>query len=141
MKHGARTHNHRIDLHLQRDIPETLADPGAMRQLFINIIMNSLYFMNEEGRIVISTTHDKDPCSHDWIQIKISDNGRGINKDVVEKIFDPFFSTKAVGEGTGLGLSICHRIVSEHGGTIDVESREGIGTTFIIKIPVKETRS
>ena len=141
VKHGARTHNHRIDLHLQRDIPETLADPGAMRQLFINIIMNSLYFMNEEGRIVISTTHDKDPCSHDWIQIKISDNGRGINKDVVEKIFDPFFSTKAVGEGTGLGLSICHRIVSEHGGTIDVESREGIGTTFIIKIPVKETRS
>jgi len=141
VKHGARTQNHKIDLHMQRDIPETFADPGAMRQLFINIIMNSLYFMNEEGKIIISTTYDKDPCSQDWIRIKISDNGKGINKDVVEKIFDPFFSTKAVGEGTGLGLSICHRIVSEHGGTIDVESREGIGTTFIIKIPVKETRS
>lgn len=61
----------------------------------------------------------------------------GINRDIIDKIFDPFFSTKDVGEGTGLGLSICHRIVSEHGGTIDVESKEGIGTTFLIKLPVK----
>jgi two-component system NtrC family sensor kinase len=140
VKHGARTHNHRIDLHLQRDIPETFADPGSMRQLFINIIMNSLYFMKADGKIVISTTRDNDPCYHDCIKIKISDNGKGINKDVVDRIFDPFFSTKAVGEGTGLGLSICHRIVSEHGGTIDVESREEIGTTFIIKIPVREKK-
>jgi len=141
VKHGAKTHNHLIELDLQREIPETVADPGAMRQLFINIIMNSLYFIGPEGKIVISTSYEKDPCFQDWICIRISDNGRGIKRDVIDKIFDPFFSTKAVGEGTGLGLSICHRIVSEHGGTVDVESREGAGTTFIIKIPVKEKKS
>ncbi|MCP4156600.1 MAG: PAS domain-containing sensor histidine kinase, partial [bacterium] len=54
------------------------------------------------------------------------------------KIFDPFFSTKTVGEGTGLGLAICHRIVSEHDGTIDVESNPDMGTTFVIRIPVKK---
>jgi signal transduction histidine kinase len=137
VKHGARTHNHRIELDLQRDIPETVADPGAMRQLLINIIMNSLYFIDTKGKIVISTSYVKDPCFHDSICIKVSDNGKGISRDIVDKIFDPFFSTKDVGEGTGLGLSICHRIVSEHGGTIDVESREGIGTTFSIKLPVR----
>lgn len=141
VKHGARTHNNRIELKLQRDIPETVADPGAMRQLLINIIMNSLYFIDTEGKIVISTSYEKDPCFHDSIHIKISDNGKGISRDIVDKIFDPFFSTKDVGEGTGLGLSICHRIVSEHGGTIDVESKEGIGTTFIIKIPIKGYKS
>ncbi len=137
VKHGARTHNNRIELDLQRDIPETVADPGAMRQLLINIIMNSLYVIDTEGEIVISTSYVKDPCFHDSICIKISDNGKGISRDIVDKIFDPFFSTKDVGEGTGLGLSICHRIVSEHGGTIDVESKEGIGTTFLIKLPVR----
>jgi two-component system NtrC family sensor kinase len=141
VKHGAKTHNHRIELDLQREIPETVADPGAMRQLFINIIMNSLYFIGPEGKIVVSTSYEKDPCCQDSICIRISDNGRGIKRDVIDKIFDPFFSTKAVGEGTGLGLSICHRIVSEHGGTIDVESREGAGTKFIIKIPVREKKS
>jgi signal transduction histidine kinase len=141
VKHGAKTHNHLIDLNLQREMPETVADPGAMRQLLINIIMNSLYFIGPEGKIVISTSYEKDPCCQDSICIKISDNGKGINRDIIDKIFDPFFSTKAVGEGTGIGLSICHRIVSEHGGTIDVESREGTGTTFIINIPVKEKKS
>jgi len=141
VKHGARTHDHRIELDLQRDIPETVADPGAMRQLLINIIMNSLYFIDTKGKIVISTSYVKDPCSHDSICIKVTDNGKGISRDIVDKIFDPFFSTKDVGEGTGLGLSICHRIVSEHGGTIDVESREGIGTTFIVKIPVKKKKT
>jgi two-component system NtrC family sensor kinase len=140
VQHGAKAHDHRIELNLQREIPETVADPGAMRQVLINIIMNSLYFIGADGNIVISTSYEKDPCCQDSICIKISDSGKGINRDIIDKIFDPFFSTKAVGEGTGLGLSICHRIVSEHGGTVDVESREGIGTTFIVKIPVRREK-
>lgn len=137
VKHGARTHKYNIKLDLQREIPETVADPGAMRQVFLNIIMNSFHFMEPEGEIVISTAHESSPYEPDYIRIKISDNGRGIEKDIINKIFDPFFSTKAVGEGTGLGLSICHRIVSEHEGTIDVESRPGKGTVFTVRIPVR----
>ncbi|RJQ44086.1 MAG: GAF domain-containing protein [Nitrospiraceae bacterium] len=137
VKHGARAHKPRIDLNLQRNIPETMADPGAMRQVFLNIIMNSFYFMGSEGVIIISTAHEKNKNRTDYIRIRITDNGKGIEKEIVDKIFDPFFSTKAVGEGTGLGLSICHRIITEHCGTIDVESKAGAGTTFIIRIPVK----
>jgi len=137
VKHGARTHNHRIELKLQREIPETLADPGSMRQVLVNIIMNSFYFMKEDGEIVISTSHEGTSYTKEYIRIQISDNGSGIAKDIIDKVFDPFYSTKPVGEGTGLGLSICHRIVSEHDGTIDAESRPGAGTTFIIRLPVK----
>jgi len=94
--------------------------------------------MEKEGLIIIRTSLERIPFDHDYILITISDNGKGIDKDVIDKIFDPFFSTKSVGEGTGLGLSICHRIVSEHEGTIDVESRAGAGTTFTIRIPVRQ---
>jgi len=137
VKHGARTHNHRIKLKLQREIPETMADPGSMRQVLLNIIMNSFYFMKEDGEIVISTAHERGPYPGEHIRIQISDTGSGISKDVIDKVFDPFFSTKPVGEGTGLGLSICHRIVSEHDGSIDAESKPGAGTTFLIRLPVK----
>ena len=137
VKHGAKTHHHSIELDLQRDIPETMADPGAMRQVFVNIIMNSFFFMGEKGLIMIRTSHEEGVQGPGHIRITVSDSGRGIPRENIGKIFDPFFSTKTVGEGTGLGLSICHRIVSEHGGTIDVESKEGKGTTFTIRMPVK----
>jgi two-component system NtrC family sensor kinase len=137
VKHGARTHNHRIELKLQREIPETMADPGSMRQVLVNIIMNSFYFMKEDGKIVISTSHERDSLAGEYIRIQISDSGSGISREVIDKVFDPFYSTKPVGEGTGLGLSICHRIVAEHDGTIDVESMPGSGATFIIRLPVK----
>jgi two-component system NtrC family sensor kinase len=138
VKHGARTQKYSIELDLQREIPETMADPGAMRQVILNIMMNSFHFMEAEGKIIISTTHESKPYDNDYIRIKISDNGTGIDKSIINKIFDPFFSTKAVGDGTGLGLSICHKIVSEHDGTIDVESTAGAGTTFVIRVPVKK---
>jgi two-component system NtrC family sensor kinase len=109
-----------------------------MRQVILNIMMNSFHFMEAEGKIIISTTHESKPYDNDYIRIKISDNGTGIDKSIINKIFDPFFSTKAVGDGTGLGLSICHKIVSEHDGTIDVESTAGAGTTFVIRVPVKK---
>ncbi len=137
VKHGARTHNHRIDLDLEREIPETMADPGALRQVFVNIIMNSFSFMEDEGTILIRTVFESSPYGQGSVRISISDNGRGIDSAVIDRIFDPFFSTKDVGEGTGLGLSICHRIVSDHEGTIEVESEKGKGATFSIRIPVR----
>ncbi len=69
------------------------------------------------------------------IEVVIQDTGAGIPREMMERIFDPFFTTKPAGEGTGLGLSICHRIVEEHGGSIDAQSEPGKGTMFIIKIP------
>lgn len=137
VQHRARKQNHTIELKLQRNIPKTAADPGALRQLLMNIIMNSFYFMETEGKITIRTICETDSANTRLIHISISDNGRGIEKDVMERIFDPFFTTKPAGDGTGLGLSICHRIVSGHDGTIDVQSEPGKETTFNIRIPVK----
>jgi two-component system NtrC family sensor kinase len=139
--HRARKQQHSIELNLNRDVPKLIADPGALRQLFINIIMNSLYFMDKEGKIVITTDHIIGSTGKGDIRISLSDNGKGIDKGIIDKIFDPFVTSKPVGEGTGLGLSICHRIVSEHNGSIDVENKTQGGTTFHIKLPVKDRKT
>ncbi len=142
VKHGAKTQKHKIELELRRGMPEIMADPGALRQVFLNIIMNAFYHMEKEGSILISTDREGLPHNkNEYIRIRITDSGKGIDKAIINKVFDPFFSTKSVGEGTGLGLSICHRIISEHEGTIDVESKAGEGATFIISIPVKMSKS
>ncbi|GAB4390211.1 MAG: hypothetical protein Kow0025_20670 [Thermodesulfovibrionales bacterium] len=139
VKHKAKKQNYSIELDLDRDIPKTAADPGALRQLFINIIMNAFYFMGEEGTLTIRTASEASEGSLDSeaVAISISDTGKGMEREILDSIFDPFFTTKPAGEGTGLGLSICHRIVSEHDGTIDIESEPGRGTTFTIRLPVR----
>ena len=72
---------------------------------------------------------------HNKIEISIQDNGMGISKSVIDKIFQPFFTTKATGEGTGLGLSLSYDILKAHGGEVNVESNEGEGATFIVQLP------
>jgi two-component system NtrC family sensor kinase len=90
--------------------------------------------MNEKGgALTLSTRSLKDT-----VEIKVSDSGMGIPQKNINKIFDPFFTTKKIGEGTGLGLNIVYRIVTKYEGTIDVESKEGIGTTFTIKFPKRD---
>jgi two-component system NtrC family sensor kinase len=138
VNHKAKRLSHRIEFRLNRDLPKIYADPGSLRQLFMNIIINSIYFTPERGSITIATGPDWDgqseapPCR---IKVSVSDSGAGISPDIQDKIFNPFFTTKPVGEGTGLGLAISHKIVEEHGGTIDVESEVDRGTTFIIRLP------
>jgi two-component system NtrC family sensor kinase len=141
VNHKAKRLNHNIELTLNRDLPRICADPGSLRQLFMNIIINSIYFTPEHGSIVIKT--EKNSAGPDegryegpeMIEVSISDTGVGIPAGIIDKVFDPFFTTKAVGEGTGLGLAICHKIVEKHGGSIDAESGAGKGTTFVIKLP------
>jgi len=140
VNHRAKRLNHNIMLRLDRDIPKISADPGNLRQVFMNIIINSMYFTPEGGSIAITTEGDaagglmhRDP----GVAVTISDTGAGIDPLMLGKIFDPFFTTKPVGEGTGLGLSICHKIIEEHGGSIDAVSEVNEGTSFIIWIPVK----
>lgn len=141
VNHKAKRLRHNIELRLNRDIPKISADPGSLRQLFMNIIINSIYFTPEGGSIIIGTDVDEclqtrniDECT-DGVRVTITDTGRGISPDILSKVFNPFFTTKPVGDGTGLGLSICHKIVEEHIGSIDVQSGEGTGTTFIIRLP------
>ncbi len=136
VNHRARKLSHTIKLDLSDRIPEIMADPSALRQLFMNIIMNSLYFMKKKGKVTVVTRLEGKAKSKNVV-VKIKDNGIGIKKEDLYKVFDPFFTTKPVGEGTGLGLSICHRIVTEHRGTIDVDSIPGKGTTFTISLPVE----
>jgi PAS domain S-box-containing protein len=109
------------------------AKAGEIQQIFTNLITNAFQAMNGKGGILTLSTRSL----RDLIEIKVSDSGMGIPQKYINKIFDPFFTTKKVGEGTGLGLNIVYRIVTKYEGTVDVESKEGIGTTFTIKFPVR----
>ena len=109
------------------------ANPGEIQQVFTNLITNAFQAMNGRGgKLVLSTR-----SSIDWVEVKVTDSGMGIPQKYLSKIFDPFFTTKDPGEGTGLGLNIVYRIVTKYQGTIDVESKENMGTTFTIKFPVR----
>ncbi|WP_420581419.1 ATP-binding protein [Reichenbachiella sp.] len=120
-----------------KEMDETLKPiqcfPGQLNQVFVNLINNAIDAIDETGEIKIKTINLND----DSIEIRISDNGTGMPDDVKDKIFDPFFTTKEIGKGTGLGLSISHGIIEKHRGTIRVESKMGVGTTFIINLPKK----
>lgn len=138
VNHRAKRLHYNLVLDLNRDLPKIVAEPGSMRQLFMNIIINSMYFTPEGGSITIRTEMDEpgDP-GKEFIRVCITDTGPGIPQEIVDRIFDPFFTTKPVGEGTGLGLSISHKIAEEQGGSIEILNEQGGGTTFVIKIPAK----
>jgi PAS domain S-box-containing protein len=109
------------------------ANAGEVQQVFTNLITNAFQAMNGKGGELTLSTRSL----NDSVEIKVSDNGMGIPQKYINKIFDPFFTTKKIGEGTGLGLNIVYRIVTKYEGTLDVESKEGIGTTFTIKFPIR----
>lgn len=117
-------------------MPSLRCYPRQLSQVFMNLLLNAGQAISEHGKIVIkSETTDKTIC------VTISDTGKGMTKEVLEKIFDPFFTTKAVGAGTGLGLSISYGIIKKHGGSIEVESEEGKGTTFKVYLPFEGVKN
>ncbi len=103
-------------------------DKYQIRQALLNLILNSLDAMPEGGEIRISLVKEKESAT-----LRIEDSGQGISPEHLDKIFDPFFTTKE--KGTGLGLALVYRIVEAHGGEIKVDSREGVGTTFVVTLP------
>jgi PAS domain S-box-containing protein len=114
------------------ELPLISADPGKLKQVVINLVMNAAQAMQGEGKVSVSTR-----CSGKrTIELVVSDNGPGIPEEFRECIFNPFFTTKPEGEGTGLGLYICRNIVKEHGGDITVECPSAGGTMFRIRLPV-----
>jgi PAS domain S-box-containing protein len=113
------------------------ANTGEIQQVFTNLITNAFQAMDGKRReLVLSTQPLKDS-----IEVKVSDQGTGIPQKHLHRIFDPFFTTKKPGEGTGLGLNIVYRIVTKYEGTIDVESKEQVGTTFTIKFPTRRAET
>ncbi len=114
-------------------IPQVKCCPQQLNQVFLNLIINASQAISDKGEIEIRTF-----ASGGKIAIEIEDNGAGMTDDIKDKLFEPFFTTKPVGVGTGLGLSIAYGIINDHGGTIDVESAPGEGTTFTISLPADE---
>jgi two-component system NtrC family sensor kinase len=116
---------------LTPDLPPISGDRNRLQQVLLNLSMNACEAMPEGGQLRIATS-----AGDGWVAITVSDTGHGIKPEHLNRIFDPFFTSKPVGKGTGLGLSVTHGIVQQHEGTIEVESVEGKGTTFIVKLPV-----
>lgn len=127
-----------ISVAFQRDLPTTMIDEGQMSQVFMNIILNAFDAMPEGGKLSVSTRRHTDDQGRDSILIAFEDTGNGIPEQDLEKIFDPFYTTKEAGKGTGLGLSLSYNIVKRFKGDITVESAPGKGTTFTILLPIEK---
>jgi signal transduction histidine kinase len=117
------------------DLPMVEMDVPRIKQVFLNIINNAVYAMKEGGSLTIRTTLDGSQ-----VRVAFADTGPGIPAEILNRIFDPFFTTKPEVSGTGLGLSVSLGIVQSHGGSIDVQSEVGKGTTFVIALPVTRGR-
>ncbi len=124
----------RLQISVQKDfqsLPPITIDKEQMKQVILNLLMNAIQAMSEGGRLGLSGQLSGD---HHWIQFSIKDSGIGIPPEDMDKLFDPFFSTKE--GGIGLGLSIAHRIIDQHHGKIEVESTFGKGTLFTLWLPI-----
>ena len=150
--HGLRAKDKNFNATMKTDFDETISKiniiPQDMGRVILNLITNAFYACTERSRSAVNERKNLDQKDYeptvtvttkkegDKALISITDNGNGIPKKVLDKIFQPFFTTKPTGQGTGLGLSLSYDIVKAHGGELTVETREGKGTTFTIKLPI-----
>lgn len=129
---NTKTDNVAIAVDVQEDLPELTLPRTEVQQVLLNLVKNALDAMEDQGGNLSISAH----LLKDNLIIKVSDNGPGIPKEDLKRIFDPFYTTKPVGKGTGLGLSICYGIIKEMGGEIGVESSREGGTTFRVVVPL-----
>ncbi len=120
-----------IDRHPETPKLEAVRD--HIHQVFLNLLLNAIYVTPPSGAVRVRLFPDPEDGA---LRIEVEDSGKGIPEEYLGRIFDPFFTTKGPDQGTGLGLMICHRIVTSHGGTIEVRSREGEGATFSVHLPL-----
>jgi two-component system NtrC family sensor kinase len=130
VKYKARYEKIEIRLDFQPDLPRMVGDAATLRQVFMNLVMNALQAIEGSGRVEISTRAEASE-----LIVRISDTGCGIAPDVLDQIWNPFFTTKTVGQGLGLGLAVTYNIVKKHDGDILVESEFGKGTLFTVRLP------
>jgi len=133
-----------IDLKLDPDLPQVWLDEDLMRQVIMNMLVNAQQAIEGQGKITIQSrvlpearSLEPDMKPVPVVEISVTDTGCGIPEKDLQRIFDPFFTSKGVGKGTGLGLSVSHGIVRAHGGAIEVESEMGQGSTFRIYLPLE----
>jgi C4-dicarboxylate-specific signal transduction histidine kinase len=138
-----RVHEIEFELELDQNLPVIMADHNRLEQVFINLVTNAMYAMDDKGlrwgnkkwqRLLRIKSFSADG----QVVVTVSDTGKGIPREIQDKIFEPFFTTRKVGQGTGLGMSISYRIISDYGGTIEIESAVDMGTTFTLKFPSAE---
>jgi two-component system, sporulation sensor kinase E len=137
LRHQSNYRQVKIATSLQEGIPRILGDPSGLRQVCMNLLINAHQAIEGGGRVEVSTEYSGGPV----VSIVIRDNGCGIAQDTIDRIWDPFFTTKAVGKGVGLGLALSYDIVKRHGGEIQVESRPGEGSQFTVTLPVRASGS
>lgn len=129
----------RVEVKRKKRLPETWADPEQLKEVLANLLLNACEAMTRGGVIVIQEGKGQVAPLGRVAFLRVTDNGPGIPVSIQDKVFQPFFSSKE--EGTGLGLSIAARIVEEHGGWVDLKSKEGHGASFIITLPLKEDQA
>jgi two-component system NtrC family sensor kinase len=126
-----------IEEQLDGNLPKVNGDKNQLEQVLLNLSLNACEAMPDGGTLTIRTL-----AQDGNVLVKVTDTGCGIKKEHLDRIFEPFFSTKPVGKGTGLGLSVSYGIVQQHGGSLEVDSVEGAGTTFTIVLPsIQENQS
>ena len=124
-----------VQMELAKNCPEIYGDAGYLQQVFLNLINNSMDAMPRGGRLRISLKAPENGQARE-VAVRVEDTGAGMSTDTMAHIFDPMFTTKRMGTGAGLGLAICDQIIRQHSGRIEVESKPGQGTRFIILLPV-----
>ena len=118
-------------MNLQNDLPDVVGDPSGLRQVCMNLLINAHQAINGAGVVEISTSSSE----QSMVLFQIRDTGSGISREAIDQIWDPFFTTKEVGQGLGLGLAVTYNIVKRHGGDITVESQKGKGSKFTVRMP------
>lgn len=130
VSHQQRGEMIKFEIETPADLPAVSGDAGQLQQAIIALATNAIDAMPDGGVLRIASSG-----SGKSVLVEVSDSGAGIPADDIPKIFEPFFTTKEVGKGTGLGLAVCYGILTEHGGSLDVQSTIGVGTTFTITLP------
>jgi len=121
-------------------LPKVTIDLNQIKQVFLNIFLNSIEAMQDDGTIIISADLVENTSGGQHLQIIVADTGHGIPKDKIEKVFDPFYTTKEGPGNAGLGLSITRGIIDKHHGTVRIESEAGKGTRVIIRLPASNPK-
>jgi len=133
LQHQSNYGNIEVVTKLQENIPLIPCDPSELRQICMNLLINACHSIKEKGLVEITTKHSIDEQA---VYIQVRDTGCGIAQDVIDRIWDPFFTTKEPGKGTGLGLALTYNIVKRLGGEISVKSNVGAGSQFTVRLPV-----
>ncbi len=128
--------NMEIVTQYENSLPIIAIDKEQIKQVFLNILLNAIEATNEGGMVRVEIRSISTKRGETFVQAEISDTGNGIPEEHLENVFTPFFTTKK--KGSGLGLSNAHQIIQEHGGTINVESRVGEGSSFFVNLPVSQ---